>query len=70
MFSKSVKKYVDKIITVNNDEICAAIKDVFEELEIEPIFAPVYSPDLNPIEFVFLIIKNMRWAKNSTELNF
>ncbi len=25
------KKYVDKIITVNNDEICAAIKDVFEE---------------------------------------
>ena len=25
------KKYVDKMITVNNDEICAAIKDVFEE---------------------------------------
>jgi len=25
------KKYVDKIITVNNDEICAAIKDVFED---------------------------------------
>ena len=25
------KRYVDKIITVNNDEICAAIKDVFEE---------------------------------------
>ena len=25
------KTYVDKIITVNNDEICAAIKDVFEE---------------------------------------
>ncbi len=25
------KKYVDKMITVNNDEICAAIKDVFED---------------------------------------
>ena len=25
------KKYVDKIITVTNDEICAAIKDVFED---------------------------------------
>jgi len=32
------KKYVDKIITVNNDEICAAIKDVFEETRsiVEP----------------------------------
>ena len=26
-----VKKYVDKMITVNTDEICAAIKDVFED---------------------------------------
>ncbi len=25
------KKYIDKMITVNTDEICAAIKDVFEE---------------------------------------
>tara|TARA_Y100000589_G_C27140719_1_gene624568 strand:+ start:52 stop:1593 length:1542 start_codon:yes stop_codon:yes gene_type:complete len=25
------KKYVDKMINVNNDEICAAIKDVFED---------------------------------------
>ena len=25
------KKYIDKIITVNTDEICAAIKDVFED---------------------------------------
>ena len=25
------KKYIDKMITVNTDEICAAIKDVFED---------------------------------------
>ena len=24
-----------------------------EELDIEPIWAPIYSPDYNPIEFVF-----------------
>ena len=25
------RKYIDKMITVNTDEICAAIKDVFED---------------------------------------
>ena len=32
------KKYIDKMITVNTDEICAAIKDVFEDTR--PILEP------------------------------
>ena len=31
---------------------------LYEELEIIPIFAPVYSPELNPIEYVFNKLKN------------
>ena len=33
------KKYIDEIITVNTDEICAAIKDVFEDTRsiLEPL---------------------------------
>ena len=27
--------------------------EVMEELDMEPIWAPKYSPDYNPIEFVF-----------------
>ena len=27
--------------------------DTMTELDIEPIWAPVYSPDYNPIELVF-----------------
>ena len=33
------------------------VKERLEELGIKYIFAPVYSPDLNPIEFVFSIVK-------------
>lgn len=35
---KLCKKYVDEIITVNNDQICAAIKNIFEETRgiVEP----------------------------------
>ena len=28
------KKYVDEMVTVNTDEICAAIKDVFEDTHL------------------------------------
>ena len=41
-----------------------AVREVLEELEIEVIWAPVYSPEYNPIELVFSqykhIVKNMR----------
>ena len=33
------------------------VKERLEELGIKYIFAPVYSPELNPIEFVFSIVK-------------
>jgi len=29
------------------------VKEEMEELDIEPIWAPIYSPDYNPIELVF-----------------
>ena len=31
--------------------------ELMEELDIEPIWAPIYSPDYNPIEFVFSRVK-------------
>ena len=34
-----------------------AVKDTYYELNITPIYAPPYSPDLNPIEFVFSVLK-------------
>jgi len=35
---KIAQKYVDKVITVNNDQVCAAIKSIFEETRsiVEP----------------------------------
>lgn len=33
-------------------------KALYEELNIQPIFAAPYSPDYNPIEFVFGILKS------------
>ena len=34
-----------------------AVRATYEKLNMTPIFAPPYSPDLNPIEFVFSIMK-------------
>ena len=43
---------------------CKQVMDTMKELDIEPIWAPIYSPDYNPIEFVFAqmkgIVKRMR----------
>jgi len=34
-----------------------AVREVYAKLKIKPIFAPPYQPELNPIEFVFNILK-------------
>ena len=34
-------------------------KALMEELDIHPIWAPVYSPDYNPIEFIFAKLKQL-----------
>ena len=34
-----------------------AVRETYEKLNIKPIFAPFYSPEYNPIEFVFSILK-------------
>ena len=40
------------------------VRTLMEELNIHPIWAPPYSPDYNPIEFIFsklkMLVKNMR----------
>ena len=33
------------------------VRAAYEKLNIKPIFAPPYSPEFNPIEFVFNILK-------------
>ena len=33
--------------------------DLYRELDIEPLMAPIYSPDYNPIEMMFSKLKNI-----------
>ena len=42
---KLIKQYCDQVITVNTDEICAAIKDIFEQTRViaEPARGFVFS---------------------------
>ncbi len=37
---------------------CNKVTDRLDELELEYVFTPAYSPDFNPIESVFSIFKN------------
>ena len=32
-------------------------RKLYHKLDIVPVFAPVYSPELNPIEYVFAMLK-------------
>ena len=45
--------YMDNLKVHSTD----MVKDVYEELEITPIYGPYYSPDYNAIEFVFSSLK-------------
>ena len=35
------------------------VKTLMEQYNIEPIFSPAYSPDYNPIEYMFSKLKGM-----------
>ena len=54
---------VDDIIVVDNlaahhGEAERALRDFFNDIGIELLFLPVYSPDLNPVEEVFSKLKH------------
>ena len=55
------KKFGRKKLVIYMDNlrvhISNLVKEAYWDLDIEPIFAPAYSPEYNPIEFVFAILK-------------
>ena len=66
------KKYIDKMITVNTDEICAAIKDVFEETRsiLEPAGALSIAGMKKDIFESSLINKNIISIACGANMNF
>ena len=58
--AKPMALYMDNLRVHNT----IAVRKVYEDLKIKPIFSPPYQPELNPIEFVFsqlkLKVKKMR----------
>ena len=45
--------YMDNLRVHKSKKVC----ETMDELNIEPIWAPIYSPDWNPIEYVFSSLK-------------
>ena len=37
----------------------AAVREEMEKMNIEPVFSPAYSPDYNPIEYIFSKLKGI-----------
>ena len=66
------KKYIDKMITVNTDEICAAIKDVFEDTRsiLEPAGALSIAGMKKDIFELNYINKNMIAIACGANMNF
>ena len=66
------KKYIDKMITVNTDEICAAIKDVFEDTRsiLEPAGALSIAGMKKVIFELNYINKNMIAIACGANMNF
>jgi threonine dehydratase len=66
------KQYVDDMVTVSNDEICAAIKDVFEDRRsvLEPAGALAYAGLKRYVEKKHLKGKNLIAIASGANVNF